>query len=139
MMKITYHISGTADIQQRVLSDRILSILDKPGYVILEKSSEKITFKYNIWRLGSRSRVLGKVDGGRFEIKVEGNKVIVNFYYYVSLVIWILFLGFFTYFGLTKDIHILYAIPVVLLFFYFNLENVKSTAKEWMKGILNVT
>ncbi len=83
-------------------------------------------------------RVYGRVDGGRFEIITEGKKVVVNFDYYISFALWILFIGFFTYFALTKEIHILYLIPAFLIFFCFHVWNVKSTAKEMMKGILNV-
>jgi hypothetical protein len=139
MMKISYHISETADMQQSVLSERILSVLDKPGYVILEKSSETIKFKFNIWQLGSRSQVYGKVDGGRFEMKVEGNKVIINFYYYVSPVLWTLFLGFDVCVGIIKEPQILYGIPFILIFFYLHALIVKSSGIEMMRRILNVT
>jgi hypothetical protein len=138
MVKITYHISGAADIQPTAIFDRILSLLDRPGYVLLEKTSKTITFKYNIWRIGSRTKVLGKVDGGRIEINSEGKGVLVNFDYYVSLDFWILFLVFFVFFAITKGIHILYFIPVICIFFYFKVENVKGTAKGWMKEILLV-
>jgi hypothetical protein len=137
-MKIKYHISGTADVQPNVISERILSVLNKPGYVILEKTGETIMYKDNIWRIGSRSDVFGRVDGGRFEINTEGKVVVVNFDYYVSLFFWILFLVFFTFFALTKDIHILYVIPGILVLFYFKVVNVKSTAKGMMKRILKV-
>ncbi|HET6252640.1 MAG TPA: hypothetical protein VFE32_01135 [Puia sp.] len=62
-MKITYHISGTADIEPSVISERILSLLAKPGYVILENNSKTIEFKHDIWRIGSRMRAYGRVDG----------------------------------------------------------------------------
>lgn len=91
-----------------------------------------------LWRFGSRSDVFGRVDGGRFEINTGGDGVIVNFDYYVSLVFWILFIGFFSFFALTKDIHILYFIPVILIIFYFKVENVKSTAIGMMRDIVKV-
>jgi len=37
-MKITYHISGTADIQPNVIAESILSLLNKPGNIILESA-----------------------------------------------------------------------------------------------------
>jgi hypothetical protein len=129
-------MSGTADIQTSEIFERILSLLDKPGYVILQNTGKTIEFKDNLWRFGSRSDVFGRVDGGRFEINTEGDGVVVNFDYHVSLVFWILFIGFFTFFALAKDIHILYFIPVILIIFYFKVENVKSTAKGMIKGIL---
>jgi hypothetical protein len=136
MMKITYHISGRADIQPSAISERILSLLDKPGYVILQNIGKTIEFRDNLWRFGSRSDVFGRVDGGRFEINIEGDGVVVNFDYYVSFVFWILFIGFFTFFALIKDIHILYFIPAILILFYFKVENVKSTAKGMMNDML---
>ncbi len=45
MMKIKYRISGAADIQPSALAERILSLLDKSGYVILEKTNKTIEFK----------------------------------------------------------------------------------------------
>jgi|SRR5579863_7789933 len=139
MVKITYHVSGAADIQPTTISERILSLLDKPGYVLLQKTSNTINFKYNIWRVVSRTKVLGKVDGGRFEINTEGEGMLVNFDYYVSLDFWILFVGLYVFFALTKEIHILFFIPVISIFFYFKVVNVKSRAKGWMKAILNVS
>jgi hypothetical protein len=138
MMKITYHISGTADIQPSEISERILPLLNKPGYVILEKNSKTIEFKDNIWRLGSRMQAYGRVDGGTFEINIEGAGVVVNFDYYVSLDLWILFLVFFAFFALTKEVHIFYLIPFFFILFYFKVENVKSTAQKMMKDILNL-
>ena len=126
-------------MQPSEISERILSLLDKPGYVILEKTGETIKFMHNIWRIGSRMEAYGRVDGGRFEIIAEGKELVVKFDYYVSLVFWILFIVFLTFLGLTKEIHILYLIPAFLIFFCFHVWNVRSTAKEMMKCILKVT
>jgi hypothetical protein len=138
MLKITYHISGTADTQPSAISEKILSLLNKPGYLILEKTNKTIEFKDNIWRIGSRMEAYGKVDGGTFEMTTECKGLVVNFDYHVSLDFWILFLGFFAFFAITEEIRILYFIPVIFIVFYFKVENVKSTAKRWMKGILKV-
>ena len=77
-MKIKYHISGTADIESSELTERIFSLLSKPGYIILENTCKTIRFKDNIWRVGSRSNVFGRVDGGSFKINTQGNGVVTD-------------------------------------------------------------
>lgn len=135
-MKIKYHISETADIQSSLISERILLALDKPGYVIIRKTSETIEFYDNIWRLGSRSDVFGRVDGGKFEIKIENDRVVLNFSYYVSPTSEILFSLFSIFFAISKDYHIFYAVPIILIAFLLRVVNVKTTAKAMVRNIL---
>src|SRR5579872_2296351 len=117
-MKIRYHISGAADIQFSLIPERFLLALDKSGYVIIRKTSETIEFYYNIWRLGSRTNAFGKVDGGKFEIKSENNRVVLNLNYYVSPTVDILLSFFFIIFAIFKDYHIFYAVLIIFFFFF---------------------
>jgi hypothetical protein len=136
MKKIMFRVSQATDIEPATITKRIVSELDKPGYIILRKSNEIIEFKYNIWRVGSRSRVLGKVDGGRFQIIAEENRVVLNFSYYVSPFFWILISSFFIFIGIFQDYHILYFILGILVMYFFKVENVRSAGAEMMKNIL---
>jgi hypothetical protein len=136
MMKITYHISETADIKPGVISDRILLALDKPGYVIIRESRETIEFYDNIWRLASRTNAFGRVDGGKFEIKNENNRIVLNFSYYASPTSEILVSLFFIYLAIFKEYHAFYAVPIILIFFLLRMVNVKTTAREMVTNIL---
>jgi len=79
----------------------------------------------------------GMVDGGRFAIDTKSEGSVVYFDYYVSPLFWILFVCFFLFLGITQEVHILYAIPLVFIFFGFHVWNVKIAAKEMMKRILS--
>jgi hypothetical protein len=136
MMNIPYHISATANIQSGEIIDRILLALNKPGYVITRRTSETMEFYDNIWRLASRMEALGRVDGGKFEIKIDNDRVELSLNYYVSPTSEIFISLFFIYGGIFKNYHVFYALPIIFIFFLLRIVNVKTTAKEMVRNIV---
>ena len=136
MLKIKFHISETSAIQPNLISERILLALDKPGYVITRKTSEIIEFYYDGWRLASRMNAIHNVDGGKFEVKIENNRVELNLNYYVSPIFEIFLSLFFIYGGIFGDYHAFYGVLIIFIFFLLRMVHVKTTAKEMVRNIL---
>jgi hypothetical protein len=134
MMKIKYHISQKMDSNAEIILDRIAFLLDKRKYIILSVSNEQIDFKDKSWFVSSRLKYLSRIDGGKFVVSSEKDKL-VDFYFYISMWPEIFLTSFFTICCL-KDYNMLYLSPPILLMLYLKIASVKNIGIEMMRNIL---
>ena len=135
-MKIRYKkIIGSTNVDSSALIKNIIAELDKPGYIIKDRTQSRVEFRYNIWGFGSRTEVFSNVDGGVFDIDSESKTIV--FSYYLSPLFEILASCIAAFFGFTQDYHIFYFIIFIAIMFVIRLISVKIVANRMMENVLN--
>ena len=135
-MKIRYRkIKGSTNVESFRLIKNIIAELDKPGYIIKDRTKSRVEFKYNIWGFGSRIEVFSIVDGGLFEIDSENKNLVLS--YYLSPLFEIFASCIAAFFGLTQDYYIFYFIIFIAIMLVIRLISVNIVANQMMENILN--
>jgi len=135
MFKVRYKKQvRSTDLSNTELVKNIMLELDKPGYNIIRQDRNGIAFKYNIWRLGSRSETFRRIDGGTLEIKPEVGSIIFTFY--ISLTFEILLTAVMLLICLFQDTYILFFIVFIWIMFLIRVYAVRDAG---MSLLVNVT
>jgi len=134
-MKIRYKITRSTNLDPYTVIKNIIAELDKPGYSITNQNQTYVEFKYNIWGFGSRSEAFRNVDGGMFEVILEGKTLIV-FSFYVSPIFEIIASSIATIFGIIQDYHIFFFIIFIAVMFIIRIISVKIAANRMMENII---
>jgi hypothetical protein len=135
-MKIRYRkIVRSTNIDSNALIKRIVLELSKPGYKITNQIQSSLEFKYNIWRVGSRTEVFRNVDGGRFDVISESKSIVFSFY--LSPIFEILAISITAFLGITQDYHIFFFVVFITLMFFIRLISVKIAANRMIENIVD--
>ena len=133
-MRIRYKkLLRPTDLSQADLVRNILNELNKPGYNIIKQDSKSVEFNYNIWRLGSRSEVFRRVDGGTFEIIPNSQEV--SFTFYTSAIFEIIATVVVIIIALTQDRQLLLFLIFIWLMFIVRTVSVKKAANQMMTNV----
>jgi hypothetical protein len=129
-----YKVTKSTTVDLATITARIISELSKPGYKIISKTKNSIEFKYDIWRVASRSEAFNRIDRGKFEIITgEDNLIIFSYYTYSSFeIIAILAL---VIASILVDYHIFFFVIVFFIVFLSKVVSLKQLADEMLEKI----
>ncbi|QEC75641.1 hypothetical protein [Mucilaginibacter ginsenosidivorax] len=138
-MKIKFKLTQATHVAPRVVVDKIVSLLEGNDYRITNLTSSIVEFNDSTWKLRWRHEATARLDGGKFELSVSGDEVLVTFSYYTSLTVQLLIFIALSI-ALIKDhqyIGILFFLAFYLFGISIQLITQRGTAKNMLKSILS--
>ena len=136
MIKITYNLSKSINIESLDIIPSIHEKLVSLGYEIISEDNDTIGFKNNFWQMGSRTKGFTKVDGGKFSVIGLKNETELVLSYYVSFEFVIYYTVFSILASLIVGYEALYFLLVVIVILLLRIDNVKSLGKGLIDTIL---
>jgi len=135
-MKIRYKkITRSTDANSATLINNIIAELNKPGYIIINRTENDVEFQYNIWRFGSRADVFRTVDGGKFQISKECKTISLS--YYLSPTFEIIAVFIIATLGIFQDHHIFIFIIFIGAMFFARIITSRMVSNRIMDNVLN--
>ncbi len=138
-LRLKYQISGTTNLSTDVIIEKIKQELVNKKYRILDSNDQSIEFDINPWRMAPRGEEI-KISGGKFEIGLIGEQVVVTLSYYNHIVMLLLISTVFMVFVSTSA-----PIELILVFALFFTIVItlaiiagKSKGQELLNDILGI-
>ena len=117
--------------------DRILLVLNQNQYNIINTSTNSITFRYNIWRIGSRSEGFETINKGKFEIQPSDESLLI-LTYFTDPTFEILISAVAIIVGIVEDDYYVFLFIIFsVLIFILRWINMKHVANRMIENIAN--
>lgn len=139
-MKLNRQISKTTDLDAWAIYESIVRELDSKEYHFYRASESSIVFRDDFWKLRWNFEP-PRLDGGRFEINMQDDKVSVTLNYYINLLIPMLgylFIAIFTVANNQYDISLFFFLVFMLLATFINIIRTKYVANEMLDEVVSV-
>ncbi len=133
-MKIKFELKAKTYTELKIIMSRIYSELDS-SYQIASDTENKITFRYNAWRVGSRSESRRKMDGGAFKVETLNGENEVQLYYFISFLWEFLIVVLLLILGFTQNYFVLFLIIPIPILLLIRIDSVKKITEEMMNRI----
>jgi len=133
-MKIKFELKAKTDTELKIIMSRIYSELDST-YQTTNDTKNKITFRYNTWRVGSRSESRRKIDGGTFKVETLNGENEVQLYYFISFLWEFLIVVLLLILGFAQNSFVLFLIIPIPILLLIRIDSVKKITEEMMSRI----
>ncbi|SEO58108.1 hypothetical protein [Mucilaginibacter sp. OK283] len=138
-MKIKFKLTQATHVAPQFVIDKTVSLLEGEEYRVNNLTSSIVEFDDNPWKLRWRHQAAGRLNGGKFELSVTADEVLVNFSYYTSLTAPLLIFIALAIGLISQERY--YGILFFLAFYIFaisiQLITQRGTAKDMLKSILS--
>ncbi len=133
-MKIKFKLKARTNTELKIIISRIYSQLDS-AYQITYDTENTITFKYKIWRIGSRSESRRKVDVGVFKVEALNGENEVQLSYFISLLWEFLIMIVLLILGFAQNSFVFFLIIPIPILLLIRIDSVKKITEEMMSRI----
>jgi hypothetical protein len=139
-IKLRFQVSQSTNHEPPIIIDSILLKLKDKKYNVIDVTDSSVKFKERPWVIMSNFRATMRLDGGRFEIGVSDNGMLVSLHYYYNLLTILLALTILEIFTISDGVYE-GSIFFALFFFISSIIQIvisKGVAKRMLSEIVNV-
>jgi hypothetical protein len=92
-MKLKFKVSQSTNLHPQIITGKIVSLLDDGKYRVNHVTDSRVEFDENPWKLMWNFEAAKRLDGGKFEISMLNNEVLITFTWYKNLMVTVLILA----------------------------------------------
>jgi hypothetical protein len=137
-MKLKFKVSQSTNLHPQIITGKIVSLLDDGKYRVNHVTDSRVEFDENPWKLMWNFEAAKRLDGGKFEISMLNNEVLITFTWYKNLMVTVLILAALS---ITLIHEGEYYAPLFFVAFYIiaisiNIVTLRSIAREMLNKIV---